>query len=83
MASGSKKTTSGKSTGKPGRPRKNPAPVQEPEQDSFIRAEVMIIVSFAAAVLLFLSNFHLCGVAGDFLRGVQPVSYTHLTLPTN
>ena len=71
MASGSKKTTSGKSTGKPGRPRKNPAPVQEPEQDSFIRAEVMIIVSFAAAVLLFLSNFHLCGVAGDFLRGVQ------------
>ena len=31
----------------------------------------MIILSFAAAVLLFLSNFHLCGVAGDFLRGVQ------------
>ena len=74
MAASSKKTSSsgksgGRSTGKPGRPRKNPAPVQEP--DSFIRAEVMIILSFAAAVLLFLSNFHLCGVAGDFLRGVQ------------
>lgn len=70
-ASGKRTTNSGKtkgsSAGKPGRPRKNQA--QEP--DSFIRAEVMIILSFAAAVLLFLSNFHLCGVAGDFLRSVQ------------
>ncbi|MDO5416720.1 MAG: DNA translocase FtsK [Lachnospiraceae bacterium] len=31
----------------------------------------MIILSFAAALLLFLSNFHLCGVVGDFLRSVQ------------
>lgn len=70
MATGSKKTTtSGKKTGKPGRPRKNQAQVQEPE--SFIRAEVFIILSFALAVLLFLSNFHLCGVAGDFLRTLQ------------
>lgn len=61
---------SGKSTGKPvGRPRKQPEPVAEP--DSFIRAEVMILLSFAFAVLLFLSNFHLCGVVGDLLRGVQ------------
>ncbi|MDO4268615.1 MAG: DNA translocase FtsK 4TM domain-containing protein [Eubacteriales bacterium] len=36
-----------------------------------MRAEVLILLSFSAAVLLFLSNFHLCGVAGDFLRGVQ------------
>ncbi|MGN0158148.1 MAG: DNA translocase FtsK 4TM domain-containing protein [Brotaphodocola sp.] len=57
---------SGKSVG---RPRKQPEPVEEP--DSFIRAEVMILLSFALAVLLFLSNFHLCGVAGDLLRGVQ------------
>lgn len=42
-----------------------------PESGSFIRAEVMIIVTFACAVLLFLSNFHLCGVVGDFLRSVQ------------
>lgn len=70
MATGSKKTTtSGKKTGKPGRPRKNQTQVQEPE--SFIRAEVFIILSFALAVLLFLSNFHLCGVAGDFLRTLQ------------
>ena len=36
-----------------------------------MRAEVLIILAFAAAVLLFLSNFHLCGVVGDFLRSVQ------------
>ena len=65
------KTVAGKTSGrKPGRPRKNPVPIQE-EPAGFLRAEVMILLSFAAAVLLFLSNFHLCGVAGDFLRGVQ------------
>lgn len=65
------KTAAGKTSGrKPGRPRKNPVPRQE-EPAGFLRAEVMILLSFAAAVLLFLSNFHLCGAAGDFLRGVQ------------
>lgn len=74
-ASSNRRTSTGKrkktqSTGrKPGRPRKNPVP--EVQEDSFIRAEVYIILSFALAVLLFLSNFHLCGVAGDFLRSVQ------------
>lgn len=43
---------------------------QEPET-GFIRGEVLLIASFAVAVLLFLSNFHLCGVAGDYLRKVQ------------
>lgn len=42
----------------------------EPEQ-GFMREEVLLIASFALAVLLFLSNFHLCGVAGDYLRKVQ------------
>jgi len=37
----------------------------------FMREEVLLIASFALAVLLFLSNFHLCGVAGDYLRKVQ------------
>ena len=41
------------------------------ELPEFLRAEVMIILSLAAAILLFLSNFHLCGAVGDFLRGVQ------------
>ena len=41
----------------------------EPEKEyGFMREEVFLIVSFALAVLLFLSNFHLCGVVGDWLR---------------
>lgn len=36
-----------------------------------MRAEVIIICSFAVAILLFLSNFRLCGVFGDVLRSVQ------------
>lgn len=62
-----KKTTTGKPARKPGRPKKNDINVQE----DFIRAEVYVILSFALGVLLFLSNFHLCGVAGDFLRAIQ------------
>ena len=67
------KTTAKKGTsGKAGRPaktnsRKN-AVDSEPE---FIRSEVIIIMSFAAAAILFLSNFKLCGVVGDFLRSLQ------------
>lgn len=60
-----KKGTKGR-TGSTGR-RKNDV-LPEPE---FIRSEVIIIMSFAAAAILFFSNFHLCGVVGDFLRGVQ------------
>ncbi len=41
------------------------------ENTEFMRAEVVIICSFAVAILLFLSNFRLCGVVGDVLRGVQ------------
>ncbi len=40
-------------------------------QEGLVRAEVIVLGSFALAVLLFLSNFHLCGFAGDFLRGIQ------------
>lgn len=43
---------------------------QDPEEE-FLRSEVFIIGSFAVAVLLFLSNFHLCGIAGDYLRMAQ------------
>lgn len=38
--------------------------------NSFIGTEVAIIVSFAISVLLFLSNFGLCGAAGDICRKV-------------
>ncbi len=43
----------------------------EEENTEFMRAEVVIICSFAVAILLFLSNFRLCGIVGDVLRGIQ------------
>ena len=46
-------------------------PAYEEEDMGFMRAEVIIICSFAVAILLFLSNFRLCGVFGDVLRSVQ------------
>lgn len=72
MASSSKRKTTSSAKTKPqtarrGRPRKK----QEEQQPEFIQSEVAIIISFALAVLLFLSNFHLCGVVGEFLRGLQ------------
>jgi DNA segregation ATPase FtsK/SpoIIIE-like protein len=64
-----KTTNTGK---KAGRPKKAPVVQEEVQEDTgFIRAEVGIIVSFALAVILFLSNFHLCGALGDVLRSVQ------------
>ncbi|MGL5435060.1 MAG: DNA translocase FtsK 4TM domain-containing protein [Lachnospiraceae bacterium] len=64
----SKKRTTNQTNRKPGRPKKTET---QPLQENFIRAELLIILSFALAVLLFLSNFHLCGAAGDFFRTVQ------------
>ena len=40
-------------------------------ENSFMGTEVAIIVSFAVSVLLFLSNFGLCGAVGDFCRKVM------------
>ena len=66
--SGSQSAAGGR---KPGRPRKVQEPEPVPEQEGLVREEVIVLGSFALAVLLFLSNFHLCGFAGDFLRGIQ------------
>lgn len=49
---------------------RNPVSAEE-ENEDFIGAEVLVILSFAAGVLLFLSNFHLCGAAGQYLRAFQ------------
>lgn len=68
MAQERKKRTAGKSKSGAGRTQRQQEVQEIPE---FLQGEVLIIVSLAAAVLLFLSNFHLCGVVGDFLRGVQ------------
>ena len=73
-SSGSKKGTTKKTTASTGRsvgrPKKS-VNKQSEVQDSFIRAEVFILLSFAIAVLLFLSNFHLCGMLGEALRKMQ------------
>ncbi len=58
------------STKKPGRPKKQPEP-QYDEGAEVIRAEVLIISSFVIAVLLFLSNFNLCGIIGRILKSAQ------------
>ena len=42
-----------------------------PEKESFMGTEVAIIVTFAVSVLLFLSNFGLCGAVGEVCRSVQ------------
>ena len=83
MADSSKKKKT--HTGKPGRPKGsgaakagtssrakgNTAREEYEEESGFMRAEVMIIGSFAIAVLFFLSNFHLCGALGEVLRSFQ------------
>lgn len=63
-------TTKKKTTGKKGTNKNSKKNVVLPEPE-FIHSEVVIIMSFAAAALLFLSNFHLCGVVGDFFRSIQ------------
>lgn len=54
-----------------GRPKKQNQAKSGNAEHGVIRSEVIIIASFAIAVLLFLSNFQLCGVVGDVLRKVQ------------
>ena len=41
------------------------------EQNAFFRKEAAIVGLFALALLLFLSNFGLCGAVGSFFRGLQ------------
>lgn len=77
-ASGSKTTGKGKKTsgtkasGSRTSGGKNTRQTQQQNpEEGFLRSEVLILGSFALAVLLFLSNFHLCGIAGDYLRMAQ------------
>lgn len=69
----SRTTTTGK--GKAGGPKKQTGKAGSKKslqaEDSFIRAEIVIICSFAVCLLFFLSNFKLCGSFGGFLRSIQ------------
>lgn len=75
QSSKNKTTANGKSrkssAGRSGTASKRQETYEEEELPAFLGPEVMIILSFLLAVLLFLSNFHLCGVVGDFLRRLQ------------
>lgn len=67
---GSRKKQAGTTnTKRSGTGRKKAAPAVE--ENNFMGTEVAIIVSFAVSVLLFLSNFGLCGAVGDFFRKVM------------
>ena len=70
-SAGSRKTTKGKTSSSKaasGKTTKKNGYAQPSEQEEFLRSEVFVIASFAVAVLLFLSNFKLCGFIGDYLR---------------
>ena len=65
-------TRSGTKTGTKSNTKSRRAPEPEPEEEEdFLVSEISIIAVFAVSVLLFLSNFHLCGKLGDTLRSAQ------------
>lgn len=41
------------------------------EEPDFVQSEACILLSLAVAILLFLSNLHVCGVAGEVARNIQ------------
>ena len=69
-----KKSSAGKGstkgTGQRGRTSQAPEPAEENGTGVFMGTEVAIIVTFAISVLLFLSNFGLCGFVGSLLRSM-------------
>ena len=69
-----KKASSGQAadggTGAKKRSKQTLPAVDETETSGFMGTEVAIIVTFAVSVLLFLSNFGLCGFVGSLLRSM-------------
>ena len=66
--SASGRAASGKKTASSGRAKSRRAKEIQEEESGFMGTEVAIIAAFAVSVLLFLSNFGICGAAGDFFR---------------
>lgn len=64
-----KRKTTAKTTGKTTGKKKD---TRAMEQDTgFLRTEAAVLVTFAVCAFLFLSNFHICGVLGNFLSRVM------------
>lgn len=73
MASTGKKQTKASTGAKrpAGRPKKQTSVKKTQQNDSFIRSRSNLNCFICNFCALFLSNFKLCGMAGDFLRSVQ------------
>lgn len=69
-ASKSRQTSKGGGKNTKGSKNTKTAKQEEPEL-GFLRSEVLIICSFAVSILLFLSNFGICGAAGNVVRSIQ------------
>ena len=68
--SGKRTTQKQKTSGRSSKGRK-PAARKRNVPESPVRSEVVLIVSFAAAILLFLCNFGIIGTVGDAISGIM------------
>ncbi len=69
--SGTKKTTKTTKTNTSAKGgNKRTSKKAEPDT-SFLQSEIAVLGTFAVCVFLFLSNFHICGVFGDFLSSIM------------
>ena len=50
--------------------KREPEPEYE-EDTGFLQSEAVILGTFAVCVLLFLSNFHICGFLGNFFSQIM------------
>ena len=63
--SGNTKTGTAKTRGRSG------SAAQTEPNNGLIQSEAVILISFAACVFLFLSNFHICGTLGDLFSSMM------------
>lgn len=72
MAYNKKKKKTSKSTKKPNSKNNSKKTVKqnEIEESGIIQDEIIIVITFVVSILLFLSNFDLSGVFGEFVSGI-------------
>ncbi|NLZ83350.1 MAG: DNA translocase FtsK [Clostridiales bacterium] len=65
-----KKTSRTRKTNKTKNSRKKTVKQNEIEESGIIQDEIIIVITFVVSILLFLSNFDLSGVFGEFISGI-------------
>lgn len=65
-----KKTTRTTKNSKKQNNRKNSIKQNETEESGIIQDEIILVITFVVSILLFLSNFDLSGVFGEFISGI-------------